>query len=385
MTPSRLPAHVRENEPLARHTTLELGGPARYFAEAADERTLVDCVRWARERGVPLEVIGGGSNLVVADAGFDGLVVKIALRGISMDRTLPSDEPTGTTAVVSAAAGEPFDSVVKTIVTGGLAGLECLSGIPGLVGATPVQNVGAYGQEIADTIRTVRVLDRSTLRIEMFSPEACRFSYRDSLFKRDRDRYIVLAVDFTLAVGGACAPLHEQLRQRLYLAPDTQAERTSSGRVGPAQVREAVLALRRTKSMVLDPEDPNHRSVGSFFVNPVVSPTLAAQVFALAVARGVSTRAEDVPRFPGPRGQLKLSAAWLIERAGIRPGLESGRVGVSTNHVLALVNNGGGSSAELVALAVHVRTVVQETFGVSLEPEPAFLGFPAPPLAPVDR
>lgn len=383
MTPSKLPTYIRENEPLAPHTTLELGGPARYFAQVADERTLLDCLHWARGRGVPLEIMGGGSNLVVADEGFDGMVIKIALRGISIDRALPPRGATGSAAIVSAASGEPFDLVVETTVAADLAGLECLSGIPGLVGATPMQNVGAYGHEVADTIRAVRVLDRSSLRTEVFAPEACRFSYRDSLFKRDRDRYIVLAVGFALAVGGACTPGHEQLRQRLHMTPDDQAAGASSARVRPAQVREAVLALRRTKSMVLDPEDPNHRSVGSFFVNPVVSPALAAQVFALAVARGASARAEDVPRFPGPEGQVKLSAAWLIEHAGVLPGFALDNVGVSTNHVLALVNNGGGSTAELLALAVHVRDVVREAFGVVLEPEPAFLGFSAPPLTSV--
>lgn len=372
------PSYIREYEPLARHTTLELGGPARYFTEVTDEPTVRDCIRWAGEQCLPLEVIGGGSNLVIADAGFDGVVLKIALRGLTIHPL--THGPDGDEVIVRAAAGESFDTLVETTVAHDLRGLECLSGIPGLVGATPVQNVGAYGQEVADTIRTVRVLDRVSLRTHVLSADGCHFTYRDSLFKQQRERYVVLEVTFVLRAGGDGAPRHEQVRQVLAAMPGAGDQPTS-----PARVREAVLALRRKKSMVVDSTDPNHRSVGSFFMNPVLSPAAADEVFARAVSRGISAHPDDVPRFPQPGGDTKLSAAWLIEQAGIPPGFRLGAVGVSTNHVLALVNHGGGSTRELLHLAAHVRAAVREVFEVSLEPEPAFIGFPHPPLTPGDH
>lgn len=373
------PSYIREYEPLARHTTLELGGPARYFAEVTDEHTLLDCIRWGTERGLPLEVIGGGSNLVIADAGFDGVVIKIALQGLKIHRPV-ARVPRAGEVIVGAASGESFDALVQTTVECGLKGLECLSGIPGLVGATPVQNVGAYGQEVADTIRSVRVVDRVSLRTATLPADGCHFTYRDSLFKQQRERYIVLEVTFALRAGGESAPRHDQVRQALVVMPQAGVQSTS-----PARVREAVLALRRMKSMVVDPTDPNHRSVGSFFMNPVLSPTAAEEVFARAVSQGITLHPDDVPRFPGPGWGTKLSAAWLIEHAGVAPGFRLGAVGVSTNHVLALVNHGGGTTGELLVLARHVRNSVREVFGVSLEPEPAFIGFPAPPLTPGNR
>jgi UDP-N-acetylmuramate dehydrogenase len=373
------PAYVREHEPLARHTTLELGGPARYFAQATDEPTLLDCIRWATERHLPLAVIGGGSNLVVADGGFEGVVLKIALRGLTMHPP-QAHGPGGDDVIVSAASGESFDVLVETTVKRGFRGLECLSGIPGLVGATPMQNVGAYGQEVADTIRAVRVLDRVSLRTDVLSAADCRFTYRDSLFKQQRERYVVLGVTFALRAGGECTPRHDQVRQALAVMP-----RTGEQSMSPARVRQAVLALRRMKSMVVDSTDPNHRSVGSFFVNPVLSLAAAEDVFARAVSRGITAHPDDVPRFPQPGGGTKLSAAWLIEHAGVPPGFRLGAVGVSTKHVLALVNHGGGSTKELLVLAAHVREAVREMFEVCLEPEPAFIGFPDPPLTAGDR
>lgn len=369
-----LPPYVREYEPLARHTTLELGGPARYFAEVTDEPTVLDCIRWAGERRLPVEVIGGGSNLVIADTGFAGVVLKIALPGLAIHP--PSTPgPDRDEVIARVASGESFDALVETTVKRGLRGLECLSGIPGLVGATPVQNVGAYGQEVADTIRTVRVLDRASLRTDVLSADDCRFTYRDSLFKQQRRRYIVLDVTFALRAGGECTPRHDQVRRALAVMPQTADQSTS-----PARVREAVLALRRMKSMVVDSTDPNHRSVGSFFMNPRLSPAVAEEVFARAVSRGIATHPDEVPRFPQPGGGTKLSAAWLIEHAGVPPGFRLGGVGVSTKHVLALVNRGGGSTRELLVLAAHVQDAVRELFEVSLEPEPAFIGFPDPPL-----
>lgn len=373
------PSYLRQGEPLGPHTTLELGGPARYFAEATDEPTVLDCIRWAAKQHLSLEVIGGGSNLVIADAGFDGVVLKVAPRGLAIHPS-PAGEAGGEDVVLRVASGESFDTLVETTVKRGLTGLECLSGIPGLVGATPVQNVGAYGQEVADTIRTVRVLDRDSLQIEVLSAEGCRFSYRNSLFKQHRERYVVLEVTFALRANAECAARHVQVQQTLAAMCAADGPSTS-----PDRVREAVLALRRTKSMVIDPTDPNRRSVGSFFMNPVLPSQAAEAVCARAVSRGITSRPEEVPRFPAPGGGTKMSAAWLIEHAGIRPGFRLGGVGVSTNHVLALVNRGEGSTDELLLLAARIRDTVQEEFGVSLEPEPAFLGFREPPLTPQGR
>jgi UDP-N-acetylmuramate dehydrogenase len=346
-----------DGEPLGRHTTLELGGPARHFIEARDDAAVVEALRWAAERGLPALVLGGGSNLVIADAGFDGLGLKLATRGVAF-------EEAGGDVRVRAAAGEPWDALVAATVERGLAGLECLSGIPGTVGATPIQNVGAYGQEVAETLVEVRVLDRRTLATEDWPAARCAFAYRDSVFKRAPDQHVVLAATFRLRRGGAPAVRYAELREALRAEP----------RPTLAQVREAVLGLRRRKSMVLDPADPNRRSVGSFFTNPIVSAEDAERIAAQAVRAGLVASAADVPRHPAGPGRVKLAAAWLIERAGIAKGLRRGAVGVSSRHTLALVHHGGGRTADLVALAREVRAAVQATFGVDLQAEPAFVG-----------
>ena len=348
---------VRDDVPLAPLTTLELGGRARHLVDAADDATVIEALRWGEARGVPTLILGGGSNMVIADRGWDGLCVRIATRGRRFDEA-------GGAVTLTAAAGEPWDDVVAETVARNLAGLECLSGIPGLCGATPIQNVGAYGQEVADTIRSVTVLERRTLRVLELPPEACAFAYRHSAFKRDPERHVVLAVTFALRPGGAPTLRYRELADAL------------GGRARPtlADTRATVLALRRKKSMVIIDGDPNRRSVGSFFTNPVVSAAAAESVAARALALGAIASADEMPRWPAPGGSVKLSAAWLIERAGIRKGLRRGAVGVSTAHALALVHLGGGSTAALLELAQEVGDAVHARFGMTLVPEPTLIG-----------
>ena len=348
---------VRDGVPLAPLTTLELGGAARHFVEAADDDAIAEALRWADARGLPVLILGGGSNVVIADRGWDGLCLRIATRGRRFDA---SDG----TATVTAAAGEPWDDVVADAVARRLAGLECLSGIPGLVGATPIQNVGAYGQEVADTVRAVKVLDRASGRVHELPADACGFGYRDSAFKRAPDRHVVLGVTFALRPDGAPTLRYRELAEAL----------AGVARPTLAEVRAAVLALRRKKSMVIVDGDPNRRSVGSFFMNPIVTAAQADGVAARAVALGAIARPDEMPRWPTGDGAVKLSAAWLIERAGIRKGQRHGAAGVSTAHALALVHLGGGSTAELLELAHQVGDAVHAQFGMTLLPEPTMIG-----------
>jgi UDP-N-acetylmuramate dehydrogenase len=333
-----------------------VGGPARWYVEARDEATVLLALDWAERRGLPVLVLGGGSNLVVADAGVDGLVLQVALRGVSTRLA-------GSFAELTAAAGEPWDDVVRLAVDRAWAGLECLSGIPGLVGATPIQNVGAYGQEVSETITAVRALDRTTRSVVSLDPPACGFGYRDSAFKsRSPDRYVVLGVTYRLRPGGAPAVRYADVERHLHgrgiAAP------------GLADVRQAVLEIRRAKSMVLDPEDPNRRSCGSFFVNPVVP---AAEAARIASAAGDPA----MPRWPEPDGRrVKLAAAWLVERAGFARGYADGAAGISTRHTLAIVAREGARAADVVRVARRVRDAVLARFGVRLLPEPVFWGFP---------
>ena len=345
-----------EHAPLAPHCTLRLGGPARYLVEATDEATVAEAVEWARDRRLPVRVLGGGSNLVIADEGVDGLVLKIALRGVS---TL--DLPGAPGAIeVTAAAGEPWDGLVRHVVERGWAGLECLSGIPGLVGATPIQNVGAYGQEVSDTLAAVRALDRESGRVVTLGPAECGFGYRDSLFKRGAPgRHVVLAVSYRLIPGGAPNVRYADIARDL--------ETRGLARPSLAEVRETVLKIRRSKSMVLDPSDPNARSCGSFFLNPIVDVDVLARIDARAA--GLSR-----PRWPQPDGHVKLSAAWLIERAGFTRGQSDGPVGLSTRHTLAIVCHDGARARDVAAFARRVRAGVEQRFGVRLQPEPIFWG-----------
>ena len=344
-----------EHAPLAPHCTLRIGGPARYLVEATDEATVAEAHAWASARRLPVRVLGGGSNLVIADEGVDGLVLKIALRGVT-------ESPGRAGVEVTAAAGEPWDALVRHTVERGWAGLECLSGIPGLVGATPIQNVGAYGQEVSDTVTMVRALDGETGRVVTLGPADCGFGYRDSLFKsRAPGRYVVLAVTYRLAPGGAPNVRYADIAREL--------EARAVARPSLIEVRETVLKVRRSKSMVLDPDDPNARSCGSFFLNPIVDADALAAIDARATGLAM-------PRWPQPDGRVKLSAAWLIERAGFTRGQADGPVGLSTRHTLAIVCHDGARARDVVAFARRVRAGVEQRFGVRLHPEPVFWGAP---------
>ena len=340
--------------PLAPHTTLGVGGRARYFVEARDESAVRDALAWAHGHGVAVRVLGGGSNLLIADRGVDALVVKVALRGVT------AAEREGA-VTVTAAAGEPWDDLVRHAVECGWAGLECLSGIPGLVGATPIQNVGAYGQDVSETIESVRALDTVTGDIVTLATHECAFRYRDSRFKTDEPgRHVVLAVRYRLRPGGAPTVRYAEVERFL----DAHGVRAPS----LAATRDAVVAIRRSKSMVIEPGDANGRSCGSFFVNPIVS---------AADAERVATRAGDptMPRWPERDGRMKLSAAWLIEHAGLRRGHQEGPVGLSTRHALAIVAHDGASATDVARFARRVQSTVEDTFGIRLTPEPVFWGF----------
>ena len=342
-----------EQVPLAPLCTLRVGGAARFFVEAVDEASVLDAVRWAAGRGLPVRVLGGGSNLVIADEGVDGLVLKIALRGVTARETADAVE-------VTAAAGEPWDALVCHTVERGWAGLECLSGIPGLVGATPIQNVGAYGQEVSDTVIAVRALDRQGPSVVTLPPGDCGFGYRDSLFKSGAPgRYVVLAVTYRLTPNGAPNVRYADIARDL--------EARGLGRPSLVQVRETVLKVRRSKSMVLEPGDPNARSCGSFFLNPLVASDTMTAIDARAAGL-------DMPRWTQPDGRVKLSAAWLIERAGFARGQLDGPVGLSTRHSLAIVCHDGALARDVAAFARRVRAGVEARFGVRLQPEPIFWG-----------
>jgi UDP-N-acetylmuramate dehydrogenase len=317
---------------LAALTTLRLGGPAASYEEVETEDELVEAAKTAAL------IIAGGSNVVVADAGVDGPVVRIATRGVERDGTR-----------LTVAAGEDWDALVADCVERGLQGFECLSGIPGSVGATPIQNVGAYGQEVAETVESVKVLDRQTGRVEEMSAHECGFAYRTSVFKY-HDRRVVLSVTFDLNESTRSGPLrYGELARTLDIPP--------GGTARLKEVREAVLRLRRNKGMVIDASDPDSVSAGSFFTNPILE------------------KAPDgAPIWPEPDGRVKTSAAWLIEQAGFHKGYGNGRVGISTKHTLALVNRGGATTAELMALAHEIAAGVQERFGIALHPEPVLVG-----------
>jgi UDP-N-acetylmuramate dehydrogenase len=354
---------LTENKPLAPFTTFAIGGPARWFAEAATEEEIVQATAWARERGLPLFVLGGGSNLLVADAGFDGLVLRVSLRGI-----LAVPNPVeGGHVVYQAAAGEDWERFVQRAVEDSCAGVECLAGIPGTVGGTPVQNVGAYGQEVASVIERVRAFDLQERAFVEFSAAQCGFSYRRSRFNStDRGRYIVTRVDYRLTPGGAPTVRYADLQRVL-------AESRPEGReLCLAEVADVVRRVRQSKGMLMVEGDPNCHSAGSFFKNPIVSGEQVRQI--------ANVSAREPPRFPaGPgaenAGRVKVPAAWLIEQAGFAKGYALGRAGVSARHTLALVNLGGATAEEVLALAGQITAAVEARFGIRLEMEPVRLGF----------
>lgn len=333
-------------------TTLGVGGAAALFVRAGSEEEIAEAFKFARERDLPIFVLGGGSNVVVSDEGFRGVVLHIELSGVWVEELSDDD------VRVTAAAGEDWDGLVKMCVGRGLAGLECMSGIPGLVGGTPVQNVGAYGQEVSDTIRTVRCFDREAGQFVELSSEDCGFAYRTSIFNTtEQDRFVVTSVVYDLKRGGNPRLIYKDLKERFAGREPTLTE-----------TREAVLQIRRQKSMVIDAEDPNSRSAGSFFKNPIIE---AERAIEIAERAGVET----VPTFPAGDGRVKMPAAWLIERAGFQKGYRLGRAGISENHSLAIVNLGGATAAEIVALKDEIQAVVEEKFAIKLQPEPIFVGF----------
>ncbi|HEX6247607.1 MAG TPA: UDP-N-acetylmuramate dehydrogenase [Nocardioidaceae bacterium] len=336
-------------EVLARHTTLRLGGPAAHYVEASTEADLVDAVRTADEAGEPVLVVAGGSNLVVADDGFPGTVVKVATRGVAVEQ----DDCSG--ATVTVAAGESWDDLVARAVTEGWVGVEALSGIPGSVGATPIQNVGAYGQEVAQTVASVRCWDRVDGSTRTFAAAECGFGYRTSRFKRDPGRYVVLTVTFQLRLGDLGAPVaYAELARALGVQAGERAPMSA--------VREAVLTLRRGKGMVLDADDHDTWSAGSFFTNPLLTAEQAARLPA------------EAPRWEQADGRVKTSAAWLIEHSGFGKGYGNERASLSTKHTLALTNRGGATTDDLVALAREIRAGVEERYGVRLVNEPVLVG-----------
>ncbi len=338
---------------LGPRSTIGIGGPARWFTRASTAEDIAAAHRWAGDRGVELFVLGGGSNLIIADRGFDGLVAQIDVRGVDVTRD-------GNDTLVRAGAGESWDQLVAMTVDRGLAGLECLSGIPGSVGGTPVQNVGAYGQEVADTIERVGAFDRQAQSVVSLTNAECRFGYRMSRFKReDPGRFVVCEVIVRLRPGHPTTTYPDVIRhfERRNLATPTIAD-----------ARSAVLDIRRRKGMVIDPADEDTRSVGSFFMNPVVGG---------AVHERVAAKSPDghAPGFTLRDGSVKIPAAWLIEHAGFAKGYGAGPAGLSTKHPLAIVNRGGATARDVIDLAVRIKSRVLERFGIALRPEPVFVGF----------
>jgi UDP-N-acetylmuramate dehydrogenase len=346
-------AHIQEHVPLAPWTTFGIGGPARYFIEASSEDMVVEALAFAKERNAPLFVLGGGSNLLVADRGFPGVVLKMSLLGIEFEEDRNQTK-------VHAGAGVDWDPLVADCVERNLAGIECLSGIPGSVGGTPVQNVGAYGQEVSDVLLQVRAYDRQADAILELSRDDCKFTYRSSLFNTvAKDRYVVLNVTYSLTKCGKPAIRY----------PDVQRElegRTTEPTL--SEVRNAVRRIRSGKAMLLVDGEPDCRSAGSFFKNPFISEAQFASIQSVIPD-------EAVPRYPATSGKVKIAAAWLIERSGLSKGYSLGSVGLSNKHTLALVNKGGASAEDVLQLARQIQSRVRDKFGIELVPEPVFVGF----------
>ena len=347
---------IREQVPLAPLMTLGVGGPARYFVEPSSEADVIEAVEFARARRLPLFVLGGGSNIVVADDGFPGLVLKMGISDLS---SFTGPEPL---VLFTAGAGVDWDALVARTVEANCAGLECLSGIPGTVGGTPVQNVGAYGQEVSETIREVRVLDMHSLEIRTLSNADCGFAYRSSIFNTtERDRYIVLSVSF--ALRQAAKPSIGYADLQTFFAGHT-------GEPTLAEVRAAVREIRHRKAMLIVPGDDDARSAGSFFKNPVVPQSLFAEL-----STRLESRRLQIPSYPAADGFRKLPAAWLVEHAGFAKGYTKGAAGISRKHALAIINRGGATAAEIIALKDEIQARVFDQFGIRLAPEPVFVGF----------
>ena len=364
---------IQENVPLAPLTTFHIGGAARYFAQAKREDDVREAVEFAKARGLPLFVLGGGSNLLIADSGFPGLVLQIAIGGITSESSRDS-------VLFSVGAGQDWDSFVAQAVEQNCAGVECLSGIPGSVGGTPVQNVGAYGQEVATTIESVRALDMKPVsnlvsnsapksdeaRIVVLPNPACGFRYRSSIFNRTgeggaRGRYIILRVSYRLKRGGAPNMKYADLQKHF---AETKTPPTL------AAVREAVRQIRRSKGMLIVPGDADSHSAGSFFKNPVLSEEQFRDLNARAQSKDLK-----IPSYPALESQHKVSAAWLVEHSGFAKGFQLGSAAISNKHALALINAGGAHASDIIRLKETIQEGVQNAWGIALEPEPVFVGF----------
>jgi len=346
---------IQEHVPLAPLTTLQVGGSARYLVAATSEDEVCEAVDFARAKALPLFVLGGGSNLLVADSGWPGLVIKIAIDGITQQE--------GDGAVLfDAGAGVEWDQVVAQAVASDCAGVECLSGIPGSVGGTPVQNVGAYGQEVSETIDSVRAFDLKANRVVVLPEEACGFRYRTSIFNTaERERYIILRVTYRLTQDGTPSLKYDDLQKHFA---------ASGSSPSLAQVRAAVRQIRHSKGMLIVPGDADSRSAGSFFKNPVLSEAQFHDLASRAELKGLK-----IPSYPALDAQRKISAAWLVEHSGFVKGFTLGAAGISRKHALALINTGSASAADIVRLKEKIRRGVEEAWGIVLEPEPVFVGF----------
>ncbi len=353
-----------ENQPLGPLTTFGIGGAARWFVEATTEPEIEEAVAWAAERGVELFVLGGGSNLLISDTGFNGLVLKICLPGFDL---VDFD---GESKLLSVGAGVSWEDCVNHAIAANCAGIECLAGIPGTVGGTPVQNVGAYGQEVSTVIDRVRAFDRHERTFVELSAAECNFSYRRSRFNTtDRNRFIVTRVDYSLIPNGAPTIRYADLERTI------AASHPAGNQPTLKEVASAVRRVRQSKGMLIVDGDPDCRSAGSFFKNPVISEELFKRVSACDAAAAP-------PRFPAGPGdesanRVKIPAAWLIEHAGFAKGYAFGAAGISSKHTLALINRGGATAADILALAKIISDSVAEQFDVQLELEPERVGFSA--------
>jgi UDP-N-acetylmuramate dehydrogenase len=346
---------IRENVPLAPLTTLKVGGPARFFVEAGTMAEVSDAVQWAHGRSLPLFVLGGGSNLVVSDSGWPGLVLKVAIGGIE-------ERSEDGKVLFEVGAGEDWDRFVARAVARNCAGVECLSGIPGSVGGTPVQNVGAYGQEVSETIASVLVLDLRDRQVRELCNEACGFSYRTSIFNTtERGRFVILRATYALTPNGTPQIQYADLKK--YFAGWSE-------RPALAQIRDAVRTIRAAKGMLISAGDEDCRSAGSFFKNPVLSDEQFRELTTRAEAKNLK-----IPSYPALEAKKKVSAAWLVEHSGFTRGYGSGPVGISRKHALAIVNRGEATAADVIALKDQIQGRVHDIWGIHLEPEPVFVGF----------
>jgi UDP-N-acetylmuramate dehydrogenase len=349
---------IQENVPLAPLTTFKIGGDARFLIRAETEIDIIEAFDFAKKNEFQLFILGGGSNVLISDNGFDGVVIQIAIKGVAFE------QENDRTMLVTAGAGEDWDNFVELCVGRNLQGIECLSGIPGLVGGTPVQNVGAYGQEVSETILSVRCFDRKSKSFVELSSAECKFAYRQSIFnKTEKERFIVISVKYSLNAEREPKIVYGDLQKHFGERIPTLKE-----------TRDAVLSIRSAKSMVINETDPNSKSVGSFFKNPVVSVAEFEQIQAYATSRRASNLDGNIPFFQVDDKSRKIPAAWLIENSGFHKGFAIGNVGLSTKHTLAFTNLGTAKAVEVLNLMKVIQEKVNDQFGIQLFPEPVFIG-----------